>query len=150
MLVRSILDDAYEGDEADASTFKLSAFDPKDIENPKFLSVDVDHPETDESLAMIGERLDDTLHRRFLEAGIEEVEVYSDPEVFLGRRGEEVTEEVVERLVRAGVTEMEVYSSTAFISVRGSYEDLTMRRDWSQQPTLAADVVDPKTGEVLA
>ena len=25
-----------------------------------------------------------------------------------------------------------------------------MRRDWSQQPTLAADVVDPKTGEVVA
>jgi hypothetical protein len=94
--------------------------------------------------------MDETLRRRFLEAGLAEVDAYTDPEVFLVRRADEVTEDVLERLVRAEVEAIEVYSSAAFISTRGSYEDLTMRRDWSQQPTLAADVVDPKTGEIVA
>ena len=101
-------------------------------------------------LALVGEKIDETLRRRFLEAGLTEVEVYSDPEVFLVRRGDEMTEDVLDRLIRAGIETVEVYSSAAFISTRGSYEDLTMRRDWSQQPTLAADAVDPKTGEVIA
>ncbi|MFQ5529452.1 MAG: DNA-directed RNA polymerase subunit beta, partial [Gemmatimonadota bacterium] len=150
MLVRSILDDAYEGDAGKPADLAVESFDAADIENPAFLAADVKHPETGAPLALIGEPLDDTLQRRFLEAGIGDVKVYGDPEVFLGRRGEEMTEELLDRLVRAEVPGVEVYSSAAFIGVRGSYEDLTNRRDWSLQPTLAADVADPKTGEVLA
>ena len=150
MLVRSVLDKAYEGDAGKPATLEIESFDPTDIENPAFLAADVKKSGTKEPLALVGERMDDTLQRRFLEAGVSKVKVYSDPEVFLGRRGEEITEELFDRLVRAKVREVEVYSSAAFIGVRGTYEDLTNRRDWSLQPTLAGDVVDPKTGEVLA
>jgi DNA-directed RNA polymerase subunit beta len=150
MLVRSILDKAYEGDAGKPATLEIESFDHTDIENPAFLAADVKRSGSKEPLALIGERLDDTLQRRFLEAGVTKVKVYSDPEVFLGRRGEEMTEELFDRLVRAEVPEVEVYSSAAFIPVRGTYEDLTNRRDWSLQPTLAGDVADPKTGEVLA
>ncbi|HSM08486.1 MAG TPA: DNA-directed RNA polymerase subunit beta [Gemmatimonadota bacterium] len=150
MFVRSILDDAYEGEEADPVTLELESYDPEDAEAIYFLAVDVEHPEDGRPLALVGERMDETLRRRFLEAGLAEVDAYTDPAVFLVRRADELTEDVLDRLVRAEVETIEVYSSAAFISTRGSYEDLTMRRDWSQQPTLAADVVDPKTGEIVA
>ena len=69
---------------------------------------------------------------------------------FIVRRGEVLNEEALERLVRAGVSEVEVYSSATFVPLRGTYEDLAMRRDWSSSPQLAADVVAEDTGEVLA
>jgi DNA-directed RNA polymerase subunit beta len=129
---------------------ELKGFDPKDEETPFWLAADIDDPESGESLARVGEKLDDTLLRRFKTAGIKKIDTYDNPEAFLARRTEEVTDELVERLVRANVPAIEVFSSAAFIPLRGSYEDLVMRRDWSQKPRLAADVVDPKTGEVLA
>ncbi|MCL7936512.1 MAG: DNA-directed RNA polymerase subunit beta [marine benthic group bacterium] len=147
MMARSVLDE-----ESDAKTAKVSlkGFDPGATETPLWLAADVDDPETGEFLAQTGELLDDTLLRRFKAAGIESVDAFDAAEAFLARRSEEVTDELVDRLVRAGISRIEVFSSAAFIPVRGSYEDLVMRRDWSQNPTLAADVVDPKTGEVLA
>jgi DNA-directed RNA polymerase subunit beta len=147
LMARSVLD---EESDAKAVTVALKGFDPGDTTTPFWLAADVEDPETGESLAQTGELLDDTLLRRFTEAGIESVDAYEAAEAFLARRSEEVTDELVERLVRAGVNLIEVFSSAAFIPIRGSYEDLVMRRDWSQNPTLAADVVDPKTGEVLA
>ncbi len=147
LVASSILDK-----EAGAKPVKveLKGFDPKDEETPFWLAADIDDPESGESLARVGEKLDDTLLRRFKTAGIKKIDAYDNPEAFLARRTEEVTDELVERLVRANVPAIEVFSSAAFIPLRGSYEDLVMRRDWSQKPRLAADVVDPKTGEVLA
>ena len=139
-----------EESDAEVVVVELKGWDPAKAAGPAWLATDVVDPESGEELAMAGERLDDTLARRFRDAGVTEVETYDDPEAFLVRRTEEVTDELVERLVRAGVDRFEVFSSAAFIPVRGSYEDLAMRRDWSQHPRLAADVVDPKTGEVLA
>jgi len=129
---------------------ELKGYDPTNVETPFWLAADIDDPESGESLAKVGEDLDDTLLRRFKTAGVKKIEGYDNREAFLARRTEEVTDELVERLVRAKVPEIEVFSSAAFIPLRGSYEDLVMRRDWSQKPRLAADVVDPKTGEVLA
>ncbi|MGW8281896.1 MAG: DNA-directed RNA polymerase subunit beta, partial [Gemmatimonadota bacterium] len=129
---------------------ELKGYDPADPETPFWLAADIDDPESGEPLAKVGEKLDDTLVRRFKSAGIKKIDAFDNPEAFLARRTEEVTDELVERLVRAGIAEIEVFSSAAFIPVRGSYEDLVMRRDWSQKPRLAADVLDPKTGEVLA
>ncbi len=147
LMARSVLD---EESGAKAVTVALKGFDPAATETPFWLAADVEDPETGDFLAQTGELLDDTLLRRFKAAGIDSVEAYEAAEAFLARRSEEVTDELVDRLVRAGVDQIEVFSSAAFIPVRGSYEDLVMRRDWSQNPTLAADVVDPKTGEVLA
>jgi DNA-directed RNA polymerase subunit beta len=121
-----------------------------DEEEPVWLSETVSHPESGTRLAAVGDRLDDTLLRRFAAAGISEIQVFDDEEAFLARRGEELTEEVMSRLDRAEIDKVRTYSSAAFIPIRGSFEDLTMRRDWSQSPQLAADVVAPSTGEVLA
>ncbi len=145
LMVTSILAD----DPGAPAALELEGLDPAELELV-WLAEDVAHPESGESLAMAGERIDDTLVRRFLEAGIAEARVFDDPDAFVIRRGEELTEDVVDRLVRAGVKEIEVYSSATYIPIRGSYEDLVMRRDWSLQPRLAADVVEAKTGEVLA
>ncbi len=143
-LVESILDAEFEGE---SRVQVLGSFDPAKDE-PMWLADDV--TAGDETLARMGERLDDTLSRRFKEAGIEEVPVFDDPAAFVARRGEELTDDLYDRLLRAGVERIEVFSSAAFIPLRGSFEDLTMRRDWSMQPMLAADVLDPKTGKVLA
>jgi DNA-directed RNA polymerase subunit beta len=147
LMARSVLDE-----ESDAKAVKvaLKGFDPAATATPFWLAADVEDPESGEFLAQTGELLDDTLLRRFKEAGIESVEAYEAAEAFLARRSEEVTDELVDRLVRVDIDRIEVFSSAAFIPVRGSYEELVMRRDWSQNPTLAADVADPKTGEVLA
>ncbi|MFQ5889722.1 MAG: DNA-directed RNA polymerase subunit beta [Gemmatimonadota bacterium] len=147
LLAESVID--REGKPARPSQLELEGYDPAEAD-AVWLGEDVWHPETEEYLAGIGDRLDDTLWRRFIEAGIEKVKVYETAEAFLALRGEELTDDLVGRLKRAGVEEIEVYSSAAFIPLRGSYQDLAMRRDWSQNPTLAADVVDPHTGEVLA
>jgi DNA-directed RNA polymerase subunit beta len=147
LVARSILDEASD---ARAVTVALKGYDPKATTTPFWLATDVEDPEGGELLAQNGELLDDTLLRRFKAAGIESIDAYEAADAFLARRTEEVTDELVDRLVRAGVETFEVFSSAAFIPVRGSYEDLVMRRDWSQKPTLAADVADPKTGEVIA
>lgn len=143
-LVGSIVDAEYEGE---PRVQDLNSFDPVKDE-PMWLADDVSAGE--EVLAMQGERLDDTLSRRFKEAGVEEVPVFDEPTAFVARRGEELTDDLYDRLLRAGVERVEVFSSAAFIPLRGSFEDLTMRRDWSIQPMLAADVIDPKKGTVLA
>ena len=147
LVARSILDEASD---AQAATVSLKGYDPKTTTTPFWLAADVEDPEGGEPLAQTGELFDDTLLRRFKAAGIDSIDAYETADAFLARRTEEVTDELVDRLVRAGVETFEVFSSAAFIPVRGSYEDLVMRRDWSQKPTLAADVVDPKTGEVIA
>jgi DNA-directed RNA polymerase subunit beta len=147
LMASSVLDEASN---AKPVKVELKGFDPKDVEALFWLAVDINDPESGESMARVGEKLDDTLLRRFKAAGVKKIDAYDDPEAFLARRTEEVTDELVERLVRAEIREIEVFSSAAFIPVRGSYEDLVMRRDWSQKPRLAADVVDPKTGEVIA
>jgi len=143
-LVGSIVDAEYEGE---PRVQDLASFDPAKDE-PMWLADDVSAG--DDVLAMQGERLDDTLSRRFKEAGVEEVPVFDEPTAFVARRGEELTDDLYDRLLRAGVERVEVFSSAAFIPLRGSFEDLTMRRDWSIQPMLAADVIDPKKGKVLA
>jgi DNA-directed RNA polymerase subunit beta len=143
-LVESILDAEYEGKPRKQD---LGGFDPAKSE-PMWLADDV--AGAGETLARMGEKLDDTLARRFKEADVTEVPVFDEPTAFIARRGEELTDDLYDRLLRAGVERIEVFSSAAFIPMRGSFEDLTMRRDWSVQPTLAADVVDPKKGKVLA
>jgi len=50
MLVRSVPDDAYEGEFGKAASMKVASFDPKDIENPAFLATDVKHPESENFL----------------------------------------------------------------------------------------------------
>ena len=144
LLAESFPNPEFEGDPI---TLELEGHD---LEDPVWLAEMVAHPESGASLAVTGDHLDDTLFRRFTEAGIKKLQVFDDPEAFLARRGEELTDEVVARLERAGLKRVNSYSSAAFIPLRGSYEELTMRRDWSQNPLLAADVVDPSTGEVVA
>ncbi len=143
-LVGSIVDAEYEGE---PRVQALTSFDPAKDE-PMWLADDVSAG--DDVLAMQGECLDDTLSRRFKEAGVEEVPVFDEPTAFVARRGEELTDDLYDRLLRAGVERIEVFSSAAFIPLRGTFEDLTMRRDWSIQPMLAADVIDPNKGKVLA
>jgi DNA-directed RNA polymerase subunit beta len=151
-LVESVLDAEFEGE---PRVQVLAGFDPAKDE-PMWLADDVVEPVKNpesgrhEPLALQGERLDDTLARRFKVASVAEVPVFDDPAAFIARRGEELTDELYDRLLRAGVERVEVYSSAAFIPLRGSFEELVMRRDWSQQPTLAADVVAPKKPKVLA
>jgi len=139
--------------ESDAvgSKLALKGFDPMAEDAvPVWLTGDVVHPETETPLGAMGDRLDRALadHLRF--AGVEEVEVTDDEEAFLLHRGEELDEAALKRLRRAEVKSIEIYSTATFIPIRGSFEELTMRRDWSHSPQLAADVVDPETGEILA
>ncbi len=145
VLAASVVDEEFEGQPV---TVELGGFDPEEADE-LLLAAEVGHPETEARLGAVGDRLDATLAERLLAAGVEEVEVHEDEEAFIARRGEELTEEVLGRLQRAGVTAVDVFSSATFIAIRGSYEDLAMRRDWSQNPQLADDVVDPDTGEVL-
>jgi DNA-directed RNA polymerase subunit beta len=137
--------------DAEGVKLELDGFDPtaEDAE-PVWITSEVRHPETGALLAALGDHLSDALadHLRF--AGVEEVEVTDDPEAFLVHRSEEIDEATLKRLRRAEIEEIEIYSTATFIPVRGSFEELTMRRDWSHNPQLAADVVDPETGEVLA
>jgi DNA-directed RNA polymerase subunit beta len=136
------------GFEGGAEAVELATFDP--AADPAWLAEEVGHPEGDEVLAGAGDQLSEQLVDRFGEAGLEEVEVYTDPEAFLIRRGQELTEDRLKRLRRAEMEEIDVYSTSTYIQIRGSYEELSMRRDWSHDPTVAGDVVDPETGEVVA
>jgi DNA-directed RNA polymerase subunit beta len=145
LLAESIPNSEFEGEKV---SLELNGSDLEEMD-AVWLVDGVNHPESGGCLAAPGDRLDDTLFRRFTSAGVAEVEVFDDEEAFLARRGDEVTEELIERLERAGIGRVMAYSSAAFIPLRGSFADLTMRRDWSQNPQLAADVVDPSTGEVL-
>jgi DNA-directed RNA polymerase subunit beta len=145
ILAASLPNSEYEEKPA---KFELASFD---AETPALWIADtITHPESDATLAQPGDNLDESLVTRISEAGITEIHVHDVEEAFIALRGDELTEEVLERLERAEVDALEVYSSATFVSLRGSYDDLVMRRDWSQNPQLAADVVDPKTGEVLA
>jgi DNA-directed RNA polymerase subunit beta len=145
LLAESIPNSEFEGERV---SFELNGSDLEEMD-AVWLADDVNHPESGARLASSGDRLDDTLFRRFTAAGVAQVDVFDDEEAFLARRGDEVTDELIERLERAELGRVLSYSSAAFIPMRGSFADLTMRRDWSQNPQLAADVVDPSTGEVL-
>jgi len=114
-----------------------------------WIAEEVEDPESGERLAAPGDRVEDALVRRVREAGVDEVPVYEAEEAFLLRRGEEIDEDALERLKRAEVTDVEVFSTATYIQLRGAYEDFTIRRDWSHNPQLAEDVVDPDTGEIL-
>ncbi len=146
MLSRTVLNQGYE-DEPEPLSFAGFELDP---EAPRWLGLDVPDPEASEPIAAVGDLVDAELVRRVTESGLESVSVFEDQDAFIVRRGETLTEDVIERLLRAEVTEVEVYSSATFVPLRGTYEDLVMRRDWSSSPQLAADVVVEKTGEILA
>ena len=115
-----------------------------------WLAEDLPHPNGGEPVGAAGDAIGEELLDRAGEAGIEAVPAYEEEDAFIVRRGETLTEAVAERLARAGVAEIEIYSSATYVPLRGTYEDLAMRRDWSSNPQLAADVIDEGTGEVLA
>jgi len=144
LLARAIPNADFEGEPL---TVEVGALDP---ETPVFVAGEVPDPAGGDVIAAPGDLVDAELERRLSEASIESVEVYDSEEAFIARRGMALTEEGMERLERAEISELEVYSSATFVPMRGSYGDLTMRRDWSSNPQLAADVVDPDTGEILA
>jgi DNA-directed RNA polymerase subunit beta len=108
------------------------------------------HPETGRLIGGIGDPITHDLINRLIEVGIEEVPIYRDSDAFLAHRADEFSPDLMKQLMRGKVDAVWVYSSPARVPLRGRYEDLTNRRDWSQDPRLAADVVDPDTGEVLA
>ena len=132
-----------------AATLVLDDYAPV-AKNPHWLADDLPDPRSEGRLAAAGELIDDEVARRAGEAGIASVEAFDDSDAFVIRCGEILDEAAMKRLERAEVAEVEVYSSATFVSLRGSYADLEGRRDWSASPQLAADVVDPNTGEVLA
>ncbi|MBI4514022.1 MAG: DNA-directed RNA polymerase subunit beta [Gemmatimonadetes bacterium] len=129
-------------------TIRLTQWDPE--KEVAWLAEDVHDKKSGRLLGGVGDRLTADLARRLRNAGVKDHAAYRNEEAFLARRGDELTAELVKRLRRAEVKTVYVYSSAARIPLRGRYEDLTLRRDWSLNPQLAADVVDPKTGEVLA
>ena len=131
------------------TSLRLDELEP-DSEQPRWLAEDLPAPAEGGAVGAAGDRIADELVNRASEAGIESVATFEDDEAFIVRRGETLTEEAIERLARAGVSEVEVYSSATFVALRGTYEDLAMRRDWSSSPQLAAAVADRDTGEVLA
>ena len=133
----------------DPEGLELRGYEPVP-DAPRWLADNLANPDGGELVASLGDRLDAELMQRILDADIASVAVFEDEDAFIVRRGEVLTEEAFERLVRAGVSEVEVYSSATFVPLRGTYEDLAMRRDWSSSPQLAADVVAEDTGEVLA
>ena len=146
LVARSIPGSEY-GEEP--TTLTLGEYEPVAGE-ALWLAEDLPHPDGGELIAAAGDAIGDELLSRAAEAGVKSVPVFDDEDAFIVRRGETLTEEAAKRLVRAGVSEVEIYSSATFVPLRGTYEDLAMRRDWSSSPQLAADVVDEDTGEVLA
>ena len=145
MLAASVPNPEYEGE---AVEVEVATADP--AETPAWMAEQVRHPDTDEVLAEPGDVLSEALVDRFARAGVEAVTVHEDEEAFVARRGQEMDEELLERLERAGRDEIDVYSTATYIPIRGSYDELSMRRDWSHDPRVAADVVHPGTGEVMA
>ena len=146
LIATTILNEEYE---LEAELLELSGYEV-DPEALSWLAVSVLDPSSSEIIGGVGDVVDAELIRRFEEAGIETVSVFKEEEAFIIRRGSMLTEDAMDRLERAGVTQIEVYSSATFVPLRGSYEELAMRRDWSSSPQLAADVVANDTGEVLA
>ena len=146
LIATTILNEEYE---PEAELLELSGYEV-DPEALSWLAVSVLDPSSSEIIGGVGDVVDAELIRRFEEAGIETVSVFKEEEAFIIRRGSMLTEDAMDRLERAGVTQIEVYSSATFVPLRGSYEELAMRRDWSSSPQLAADVVANDTGEVLA
>ena len=144
LLARTIPNEEFEDEPAELALADI------DAETRAWLAGEVEHPEDGELIGTAGDFVDAELARRLGEAGIESVQVHASEDAFVARRGTALTEETMERLDRAEISEIEVYSSATFVAMRGSYEDLAMRRDWSASPQLAADVVDPETGEILA
>ena len=67
----------------------------------------------------------------------------------LVREGDELTEEVLNRLVRQGVTAVKVFASYTQIDLRDE-QDAIDRGEREVRRTLAKDVVDHDTGEVIA
>jgi DNA-directed RNA polymerase subunit beta len=145
LLAQAVPNPAFEGR---PEMVVLTGFD---LENDSgWLAEDRRHPQSGRLLAALGDPISADLINRFIEVGFEEVPVYRDPEAFLAHRADELTPEITRQLHRAGVVKVRVYSTPTRISLRGRYEDLSNRRDWGQDPRLAADVVDDETGEVLA
>ena len=134
LLARTLLDDEFEGEPV---ALELNSFGE---DTPAcWLAEPVTPDGAEASIAVAGDVIDAPLVATLLEAGCETVSVLEDEEAFVARHGTELTDDVLSRLQRAGVTTVEVYSSATFISLRGSYGDLEMRRDWSQRPQLDAD-----------
>ena len=144
LLAATIPNTEFEGEPL---TAEVGSLDP---ETPMYLASDLPDPESGELLAAAGDLVDAELERRLSEAGFDSVGAFDTEDAFIARRGTALQEEDMERLERAGISEIEVYSSATFVPLRGSYEDLAMRRDWSSSPQLASDVIDPDTGEILA
>ena len=134
--------------EEEPTPVRLDGLEPRS--DGLWLAEDLPHPEGGEPIAAAGDAMDEELLVRAAEAGIETVPAFEHDEAFIVRRGETLTDEAVERLARAGVSRVEVYSTATFVPLRGTYEDLAMRRDWSASPQLAADAIDEETGEVVA
>ncbi len=133
----------YEPEGIDLAGFEV------DPEAPRWLAVDIPDPEGGELIAAVGDVMDAELIRRVSEAGLTAVPHFQEEDAFIVRRGQTLTEDVIERLDRAEISDIEIYSSATFVTLRGTYEDLAMRRDWSASPQLAADVIEEKTGEIL-
>ncbi len=126
----------------------LTGFTPGEEEG--WLAEDQRQPETGRLLAGAGDPITADMINHLIGAGVEEVPIYRDADAFIARRADEFTPELANQLERGRVERIRVYSSPSRVPLRGRYEDLSNRRDWSQDPRLATDVVNPHTGEVLA
>jgi DNA-directed RNA polymerase subunit beta len=145
LLAESVPNPAYEGE---PESIVLTGFDLE--EDQGWLASQQRHPETGRVLGGLGDPINAELINRLIEVGIEEVPIHRESDAFLGHRADELTPELLGQIERAGVERIWVYSTPIRIPLRGRYDDLANRRDWSQDPRLAADVVDANTGEVLA
>ncbi|UCC75250.1 MAG: DNA-directed RNA polymerase subunit beta [Gemmatimonadota bacterium] len=145
LLAAAVANSAYE---SEPENTVLTGFDLEEGEG--WLAADQRHPETGRLLGGMGDPINADLINRLIEVGIEEVLIHRDPEAFLAHRADELTSELIGQLRRAEVEKIWVFSTPIRIPLRGRYEDLSNRRDWSQDPRLAADVIDSGTGELLA
>ncbi|MGD8700440.1 MAG: hypothetical protein PVJ43_14180, partial [Gemmatimonadales bacterium] len=145
LFARAVLNPAFAGE---PETIVLTGFDLENDEG--WLAADQHERATGRLVGAVGDAVTDDLINRLIEVGIEEVPVYRDREAFLAHRSNELTPELMKQLVRGKVDKVWIYSSPARVPLRGRYEDLANRRDWSHDPRLATDVIDPDTGEVLA
>ena len=146
MLAEAVLDQSYEGEPPE--TVVLTGFDPD--QEAGWLAGNQLHAETGKMLAGLGDPITTDLINRLIGGGIEEAPIYRSKDAFLATRADDLTPDLIKQLTRAGVERILIYASAVRVPLRGRYEELTNRRDWSQDPHLAADVVDPHTGEVLA
>jgi DNA-directed RNA polymerase subunit beta len=145
LLAASVPNPAFEGG---PESIVLTGFNLE--EDKGWLATEHRHPETGRLLGAPGDPISADLINRLIEVGIEEVLIHRDADAFLASRADELTPELIGQIERAGVATIWVYSTPIRIPLRGRYEDLANRRDWSQDPRLAADVVEASTGEVLA